>query len=184
MDIKALFLLILAGVLANNYALTQFLGVTPFLGFSRKGEKILGMGLTVTAVTVLAVAVLWPVQNYLLLPYGLAYAQLLVFVLVIALIVALAGLAASRLFHQPLKAYAPVIALNSAVLGAAVNTAGQTYPEALAVALGVGLGFLLALYLMAGVMERIDEHHVPAPFRGLPIMLISAGILSMALLAF
>ena len=160
MDIKALFLLILAGVLANNYALTQFLGVTPFLGFSRKGEKILGMGLTVTAVTVLAVAVLWPVQNYLLLPYGLAYAQLLVFVLVIALIVALAGLAASRLFHQPLKAYAP------------------------AVALGVGLGFLLALYLMAGVMERIDEHHVPAPFRGLPIMLISAGILSMALLAF
>lgn len=184
MDIKALFLLILAGVLANNYALTQFLGVTPFLGFARKGEKLLGMGLAVTAVTVLAVAALWPVQTYLLVPYGLEYAQLMVFVLVIALIVALAGLAASKLFHQPLKAYAPVIALNSAVLGAAVNTAGLSYPEALAAALGVGLGFLLALFLMAGVTERVNERYVPAPFRGLPIMLLSAGIISMALLAF
>lgn len=184
MDIKALILLILAGVLANNYALTQFLGVTPFLGFSRKGEKILGMGLTVTVVMVLAAAVLWPVQTYLLSAYGLGYLQIMVFLLLIVLIVYLVGAAAAKIFHQPLKAYAPLIALNSAVLGAAVNTAGLSYPEALCTALGAGLGFLLALYLMAGVMERIDEHHVPASFRGLPIMLISAAIISMALLAF
>lgn len=184
MDFKALILLILAGVLANNYALTQFLGVTPFLGFSRRGEKLLGLGLTVTAVTVLAVAVLWPVQTYVLAPYGLEYMRLMVFVLVIALIVYLTGAAAAKLFRQPLRAYAPVIALNSAVLGAAVNQIGLSYAEALASALGVGLGFLLALFLLAGVTEKVNERYVPAPFRGLPVLLLSAGILSMALMAF
>ena len=139
-----------------------------------------------TVVMVLAAAVLWPVREYVLGAYGVAYLQIPVFVLVITAIVYLVGLVASKALHQPLKAYAPVIALNSAVLGMAANTAaaGITYVETLASALGIGLGFLAAMLVLAGVQEKINEYHVPAPFRGLPIQLIAAAIVSMALMAF
>ena len=183
---KALLLIILGGVLANNYALTQFLGVTPLLGFSGKGQKTLAMGVTVTVVTVVSAAILWPVQSYLLAATGLAHLQVLAFLLVIACVTWLTDLAAAKLLHQPLKAFFPVIALNSAVLGLAVNNAaaGYGYAESLAAALGVGLGFMAALLVLAGLREKINERYVPAPFRGLPIALITAGIISMALMAF
>lgn len=185
MDVKAILLLILGGVLANNYALTQFLGVEPLLGYAKKTSKIIAMGVCVTVVMVLAAAVLWPVQN-VLAANGLAHLQTIIYVLVIAAIVYAVGMIAAKALHQPMKAYAPVIALNSAVLGMAINTmsAGGAYVEALAAALGVGLGFLAAMLVLAGVQEKINEYHVPAPFRGLPIQLIAAAIISMALMAF
>ena len=186
MSVKSLLLLVLAGVLANNYALTQFLGVSPFLGYAKKSSKILGMGLAVTAVMVLAAAILWPVQTYLLSAYNLGYAQVPVFLLVIVAVVYLVDLAASKIAKQPLGAYAPVIVLNSAVLGLALNNvaAGYTFVESLAAALGVGLGFLGAMWVLSGIEEKIDNHYVPAPFRGLPILLLAASIVSMALMAF
>ena len=185
MTVKSLVLLILGGVLANNYALTQLLGVGPFLGYAKKTSKIVGMGLCVTIVMVLAAAILWPVQTYVL-GERLAYMQTVVFLLVIVAIVYVVGLVAAKVLHQPLKAYAPIIALNSAVLGVAINniTAGYTYVESLASALGVGLGFLAAMLALAGVDEKINERHVPAPFRGLPIQLLAASIISMAVMAF
>ena len=184
--IKSILLLMVGGVLANNYALTQFLGVEPFLGYSRKTSKILGMGICVTVVMVLSAAILWPVQTYVLSAYGLGHLQTMVFLLVIVAVVYLVDLAAAKALHQPLKAYAPVIALNSAVLGVALNNAaaGYTYGESLASALGTGLGFLAAMLTLSCVGEKINERHVPVPFRGLPILLLSAAIISMALMVF
>ena len=186
MTVKSILLLILGGVLANNYALTQFLGVSPFLGFSRKSDKILGLGLAVTLVTVLSAAILWPVQTFVLEALNLGHLQIMVSLLVIVGVVALVDLLAAKVLHQPLRTYAPLIALNSAVLGAVLNnaTAGYNYLESLAAALGVGLGFLLAMLVMSGLREKINERHVPAPFRGLPIALLAASIVSMALMAF
>ena len=182
---KSLLLIILGGVLANNYALTQFLGVTPFLGYSKKGEKALALGLCVTVVMVLSAAVLWPIQS-LLVANGLMHLQVMIYLLIIACIVWLVDLLAAKLLHQPLMTYFPIVVVNSAVLGLVLNNvaAGYSYLEALASALGVGLGFLLAMLVMSGLREKINEKYVPAPFRGLPILLIAASIVSIALMAF
>ena len=183
---KSILLLILGGVLANNYALTRLLGVTPFLGFSKKSDKILALGLATTAVMLVSELILWPVRTSLLSANGLEYLQVMVSLLVIACVVYLVDLLADRLLHQSLKSYAPILVLNSAVLGLALNNgaAGLSYPESLAAALGVGLGFLAAMPVMSGVLEKINERYVPAPFRGLPIALVAASIISMALMAF
>lgn len=182
---KAIVLLILGGVLANNYAFEKFLGVTPLLGYSRKESKLVALGLAVTLVMVLTAALAYPVQS-LLAEKGLAYLQLLVFVAVILALVYIVELAAKKLMNKPLGVYFPLIALNSAVLGLALENSakGYSYGEALAAALGVGLGFLAALLLMAGVQSRIEEKHIPAAFRGLPISLLAASIISMVLVAF
>lgn len=182
---KAILLLILGGVLANNYALEKLLGVTPLLGYSRKESKLVVLGLAVTAVMILTAAITYPVQS-LLAAKSLAHLQLLVFVTVILLVVYLVELIVKRLLNKCLGVYFPLIALNSAVLGMAVENAakGYTYGESLAAALGVGLGFLAALLLMAGVQSRIEEKHIPAAFRGLPISLLAASIISMVLVAF
>ena len=183
---KSILLLILGGVLANNYALTQLLGVSSFLGFSRKSDKILGVGLATTAVMLLSELILWPVRTSVLSANGLEYLQIMVSLLVIAGVVCLVDRLAAKLLRQPLKAYAPILALNSAVLGLALNNAmaGLGYLESLASALGVGLGFLGAMFVLSGVLEKINERYVPVPFRGLPIALVAASILSMALMAF
>ena len=182
---KSLLFIILGGVLANNYALTQLLGVTPFLGYSKKGEKTLALGLCVTVVMLLSAAILWPVQN-LLSANGLVHLQVMVYLLVIACVVWLVDLLSVKLLNKPLKVYALVVIVNSAVLGLALNNAaaGYSYMEALASALGVGLGFLAAMLVLSGVREKINERYVPAPFRGLPIALLAASIISMALMAF
>lgn len=181
---KSMILLVLAGVLANNYALEKFLGLAPFLGQASRGRKALGLGLAVTLVTVLTAAAAWPLQQLVLAPLGLGYLQTLAFAAVVLLAVGLVQLCAGRL-GRSLGLYFPLIALNSAVLGAAVNTAGAaSLAEALLSALGVGLGFLAALLLMGGVLSRLDEQYVPKAFRGLPIRVLAAAILSMALVAF
>lgn len=182
---KTILLLILGGVLANNYAFEKFLGVTPMLGYSRKENKLVALGLAVTVVMVLTAAVTYPIQS-LLAGKALAYLQLLVFVTVILIVVYVVEAIAKLALHKCLGVYFPLIALNSAVLGLALEniTKGYTYGEALAAALGVGLGFLAALLLMAGVQSRIAEKYIPAAFRGLPISLLAASIISMVLVAF
>ena len=182
---KEILLLILGGVLANNYAFEKFLGVSPMLGYSRRGSKLLAMGLAVTVVMLLTAAIAWPVQG-LLEQYALGYLQILVYVATILIVVYLVDLVAKAAFHKCLGVYFPLIALNSAVLGLALENVseGYGYGQALAAALGVGLGFLAALFLMAGVNSRIDKKQVPAAFRGLPIQLLAASIIAMALVAF
>jgi len=182
---KAILLLILGGVLVNNYAFEKFLGVTPLLGYSRRENKLVVLGLAVTVVMVLTAAITYPIQT-LLDGKALAYLQLLVFVAVILAVVYLVEALVKLALHKRLGVYFPLIALNSAVLGFAVENAakGGTYGEALAASLGVGLGFLAALLLMAGVQSRIAEKYIPAPFRGLPVSLLAASIISMVLVTF
>ena len=186
MTMQSLLLILLGGALMNNYVLQGLLGLTPFLGHSGKNAKAAGMGVAVTVVTLLATALTWPLHAYVLEPLGLEYLQTLAFMAVIAAVVYAADAVAARALEQPLKLYAPMIALNSAVLGVTINVVaeGYNYGEALMSALGVGLGFLLALLVMAGLRARINERFVPKSFRGLPILLVTASILSLALFAF
>lgn len=179
---KALLLIMLGGVLVNNYALEKFLGVGPVLGGRKYGSA--AMGFSVAAVMLLAAAVTWPLYRLLVLLCA-EYLETLIFVLVVLLVVYVLG-AMFAMSGKPVGAYFPLVALNSAVLGLAVNniTEGYTYVEALFAALGAGLGFVLAMVLFAGVKSKINERYVPKAFRGLPVMLLAASIISLAFYAF
>lgn len=179
---KALLLIMLGGVLVNNYALEKFLGVGPVLGGRKYGSA--AMGFSVAAVMLLAAAVTWPLYRLLVL-LGAEYLETLIFVLVVLLVVYVLGAMFAK-SGKPVGAYFPLVALNSAVLGLAVNniTEGYTYVEALFAALGAGLGFVLAMVLFDGVKSKINECYVPKAFRGLPVMLLAASIISLAFYAF
>ena len=179
---KALLLIMLGGVLVNNYALEKLLGVGPVLGGRKYGSA--AMGFSVAAVMLLAAAVTWPLYRLLVL-LGAEYLETLIFVLVVLLVVYVLGAMFAK-SGKPVGAYFPLVALNSAVLGLAVNniTEGYTYVEALFAALGAGLGFVLAMVLFAGVKSKINERYVPKAFRGLPVMLLAASIISLAFYAF
>lgn len=186
MTVKSLLAILIGGVLVNNYAFKSFLGVTPLLGNSKCPRKCLVMGLCVTVVMLLTAAVTWPLQKFVLDKLNAGYLQTLVFTAVILLVVWLVELLAKRVCKLSLGVYFPLIALNSAVLGLAVNnvTAGYGFVEALVSALGVGLGFLVGLLVFNGVQSRINEKAVPKAFRGLPVSLLAAAIISLALFAF
>lgn len=179
---KALLLIMLGGVLVNNYALEKFLGVGPVLGGRKYGSA--AMGFSGAAVMLLAAAVTWPLYRLLVLLCA-EYLETLIFVLVVLLVVYVLGAMFAK-SGKPVGAYFPLVALNSAVLGLAVNniTEGYTYVEALFAALGAGLGFVLAMVLFAGVKSKINERYVPKAFRGLPVMLLAASIISLAFYAF
>ena len=179
---KALLLIMLGGVLVNNYALEKFLGVGPVLGGRKYGSA--AMGFSVAAVMLLAAAVTWPLYRLLVL-LGAEYLETLIFVLVVLLVVYVLGAMFAK-SGKPVGAYFPLVALNSAVLGLAVNniTEGYTYVEALFAALGAGLGFVLAMVLFDGVKSKINERYVPKAVRGLPVMLLAASIISLAFYAF
>ena len=145
----------------------------------------MALGLAVTVVMLLVAAIAYPVQAALE-NSGLGYLRLLVFVVLVLLVVYVVELVVKGLMHQCLGVYFPLIALNSAVLGLALENGAKGYGfgQSLAAALGVGLGFLAALLLMNGVQSRIEEKYVPAAFRGLPISLLAASIVAMVLVAF
>lgn len=173
---KQMILLVLGFVLLNNYALTAYLGLTPLLGFARRGEKILALGLSVTGVMLVSSVLLWLLRG--LIP---AYWQLLAAVALILALVYLLQLCLGK----KLGIWFPVIALNSAVLGLALNTAGaEDLLTVVLSALGAGLGFLLGLFLLSGLQEKIEENHLPKAFRGFPIQILAAGIVALALGAF
>ena len=186
---KSLIVILLSSVLVNNYVLSRFLGICPFLGVSKKLDQALGMGISVTAVMLLASAVTWPIQYLLLNRLGLEYMQNIVFILVIASLVQMLELLLKRFLpslHKSLGVYLPLITTNCAVLGVAINniTDGYTFLESMVSSLGCGLGFLLAMVLFAGLRSRIDESGVPKPFRGLAVTLIAASFISLAFMGF
>ena len=178
----AIFTIFLGGVLLNNYALMHFLGISTVLGNARPVKKTCCLGLSITAVMVLATLVTWPLQTYVLAPFGLEYLQILVNVAVILAVAA----AASALCKKNCKTWFMLLAVNSAVLGVTVNAAaeGYTFVQALVYALSVGLGFLLAMVVFCGLRSKIEEQYVPRAFRGLPIQLMTAAIVALALFAF
>ena len=186
---KAIIVTILTAAITNNYVLVKFLGICPFLGVSKKLDQATGMGIAVTAVMLLATAVTWPIQYFLLDKMGLGYLQTIVFILVIAALVQMVELLLKKFspsLHKGLGVYLPLITTNCAVLGVAINniTDGYTFLESMVSSLGVGLGFLLAMVLFSGLRSRIDETNIPRPFKGLAVTLIAASFISLAFMGF
>lgn len=186
---KSLIVILLSSVLVNNYVLSRFLGICPFLGVSKKLDQATGMGISVTAVMLLATAVTWPIQHLLLDRVGLGYMQTIIFILVIAALVQMLELILKRFFpalHKNLGVYLPLITTNCAVLGVAINniTDGYSFLESIVSSLGCGLGFLLAMVLFSGMRSRVDETNIPKPFRGLAVTLIAASFISLAFMGF
>ena len=188
MDFKMLLYILLTGVFVNNYVLTKFLGICPFLGVSKKFDQASGMGIAVTFVMLCATAVTWPIQTYIL-GEKYAYLQTIVFILVIAALVQFVEIVLKKFIpalHKSLGVYLPLITTNCAVLGVAINniTDGYNFVESMFSSLGVGLGFLLAMVLFAGVRSRIENCPAPKAMQGLPITLIAASIVSLAFFGF
>ena len=189
MDMKTLAIILFGSILTNNYVLSRFLGICPFLGVSKKLDQATGMGIAVTAVMLLASAVTWPIQYYVLNALELGYLQNIVFILVIAALVQMTELLLKKFspaLHKGLGVYLPLITTNCAVLGVTINNINDEYTflESMVSSLGCGLGFLLAMVLFSGLRSRINEDNIPAPFRGLPVTLIAAAFISLAFMGF
>lgn len=187
--LKSLILILMGGVLINNYVLQRFLGICPFLGVSKKLKQACGMGVAVTFVMLCATAATWPVQTYILEPNGLGYLQTIAFILIIAALVQFVEIVMKKFIpalHRSLGIYLPLITTNCAVLGVTINniTDGYGFLESMVSSLGVGLGFLLAMVLFAGVRSRIENCPAPKSFRGLPVTLVAASIVSLAFFGF
>ena len=189
MDIKILIYILLTSVFVNNYVLQKFLGICPFLGVSKKLDQATGMGIAVIFVMLMATAATWPLQKFVLDPLGIGYLQTIVFILVIATLVQFIEIVLKKYIpglHKSLGVYLPLITTNCAVLGVTINniTDGYTFVESMVSSLGCGLGFLLAMVLFSGVRSRIEDSDIPETFKGLPITLIAASIVSLAFFGF
>ncbi|MBO5944434.1 MAG: electron transport complex protein RnfA [Clostridia bacterium] len=189
MDVKALIIILMSSVLVDNYVLNRFLGICPFLGVSKKVNQSVGMGISVIFVMLVATAVTWPVQTYILDKLGLGYTQTIVFILVIASLVQFIEIFLKKYIpslHQSLGVYLPLITTNCAVLGVTINniTDGYNFLESMVSSLGCGLGFLLAMVLFSGMRSRIEESDIPESFKGLPVTLVAASFISMAFFGF
>ncbi len=187
--LKNLILILMGGVLINNYVLNRFLGICPFLGVSKKVDQAAGMGAAVIFVMLFATAATWPIFNFVLVPLKLEYLQTIVFILVIASLVQFVEIILKRFIpalHASLGIYLPLITTNCAVLGVTINniTDGYNFLESMVSSLGVGLGFLLAMLIFAGVRTKLDDSDAPKCFRGLPVTLIAASIVAMAFYGF
>lgn len=186
---EKLLLILISTVLVNNFVLSKFLGICPFLGVSKKVETALGMGFAVTFVMALASVIAYLVHYFLLVPLKIEYMQTIAFILVIAALVQLVEMALQKLvpsLYQALGVYLPLITTNCAVLGVAILniTDGYSLIEALTAGIGAALGFTLAIVLFAGIRERLEMADIPQPLKGFPIALISAGLMAIAFLGF
>lgn len=184
---KELILILMGGVLANNYVLQKTIGICPFLGVSKKFDQASGMGIAVTFVMLCATAVTFPINAYLLKPLKLEYLQTISFILIIAALVQFLEIALKKFIpslHKSLGVYLPLITTNCAVLGVTIDNlqyvGDGSFLKAMIASLGVGLGFLLAMVLFAGVRSRIENCPAPKCFRGLPVTLIASAIVAMA----
>lgn len=191
------FTILLTGILTNNFVLSRFLGICPFLGVSKKLNTAVGMSAAVIFVMLLATAVTYPIQKYVLEAHDLGYLQTVVFILVIAALVQLVEIVLKKFMpalYQSLGIYLPLITTNCAVLGVVlinVDTVvlmGQeiryNFVQSMVNSLGAGLGFLLAMVLFAGVRERMEQCDIPDFLKGLPITLIAASLVSLSFLGF
>ena len=189
MDNNSFFAILIGGLLVNNFVLSQFLGICPFLGVSKKMNGAVGMSLAVIFVMLMSTAATWPIYTYLLVPHELEYLQTIVFILIIAALVQLVEITLKRFIpplHKSLGIYLPLITTNCAVLGVTILNIDKGYDfwQSLVNALGAGLGFLLAMVMFAGVRERLESADIPKSLRGLPITLVAASIVSVSFLGF
>ena len=183
-------LIFIVAVFVNNVVLSQFLGICPFLGVSKKVSTATGMGAAVTFVLLLATMVTWLVQTYILVPLGLEFLQTIAFILVIATLVQMIEMIIKKIspaLYQALGVFLPLITTNCCVLGVAILVIQKefTYAESLMYAVSIGIGFLLAMVIFAGIREQLAKTgSTPRAMKGTPIALITAGILAMAFMGF
>jgi electron transport complex protein RnfA len=185
----SLFAIMISALVVNNFVLTQFLGICPFIGVSRQLESAAGMGAAVTFVLALSALVTWLIQHYILVPLQITYLQTVFFILIIAALVQLLEMGL-RKFSPPLQkalgVYLPLITTNCIVLGVSILNVNKNYDLLQSVVHGVcaGLGFALVLLAMAGIRERLESSPVPKRFQGVPITFIAAALMSIAFLGF
>ncbi len=183
------FAIIIGAIFVNNVVLSQFLGICPFLGVSSRVETSMGMGAAVTFVMAIASVVAWLIQNYILVPLGITYMQTIVFILVIASLVQMVEIILKRVspvMYQALGIFLPLITTNCAVLGVAILMIQKEFTllQGMVYAVASAAGFWLAMVIFAGLREQLDIDQMPAPFKGVPIAVITAGILAMAFMGF
>ena len=183
------FVIIISSIFVNNIVLSQFLGICPFLGVSGKVSTSLGMGAAVTFVLAIASIAAYLIQYPILVPLHIEYMQTIVFILVIAALVQMVEIILKKVspaLYQALGIFLPLITTNCAVLGVAILLVQKEYNlgEAVVYAVAVAVGFTLALVLFAGLRERLELENVPKALQGVPIALITAGILAMAFMGF
>ncbi|MBQ3497830.1 MAG: RnfABCDGE type electron transport complex subunit A [Clostridia bacterium] len=186
---KELMGILLTAILTENFLLSKFLGICPFLGVSKKLNTATGMSMAVIFVMLLSTAVTYPINKFILVPSGLAYLQTIVFILVIAALVQLVEIVLKKYIpslYSALGIYLPLITTNCAVLGVVILNVDNGYNFAYSMinTLGAGLGFLVAMVMFAGVRERLESCDVPKFLQGLPITLVAASLTSISFLGF
>lgn len=186
---KEILAIIISALFTENFVMVKFYGICPFLGVSKRIETAAGMGLAVTFVMAVASAFTWTVNEYLLKPFNLLYLQTIVFILIIAALVQLVEMFLKKTvpsLYNALGIYLPLITTNCAVLSVTLLNVQNEYNFILSVLYGTfaALGFTLAIILMAGIREALDEKYVPKAFRGFPIALITAGLMAIAFMGF
>lgn len=182
-------IIFIAAVFVNNIVLSQFLGICPFLGVSKKIDTAMGMGMAVTFVLTISTIVTFLIQKYILDAFGLAYLQTIVFILIIAALVQMVEIILKKVspaLYQALGVFLPLITTNCCVLGVAILVIQKEFNlmESVVYAVSIALGFTLALVVFAGIREQLARTELPPSMRGIPIALISAGILAMAFMGF
>ena len=195
--IKELLVILLSSSLVSNVVLSQFLGLCPFLGVSKKLDTALGMGMAVTFVMTLASIMTWLCQKFILVPLGIEYMQTIAFIVIIAALVQFVEMFLQKSIpslYSALGIYLPLITTNCAVLGVALlnvrtasvitSSGSYTLIETIINGFAAGIGFMLAIVLFAGVRERLESSDIPKALQGMPIALISASLLAMAFLGF
>ena len=189
MDFRFLIAILMSATIVNNYVLRQFLGVCPFLGVSKEKKSAFGMGLAVTFVMIVATAVTWPVQIYILNPSNLGFLQTIVFIVTIATLVQIIEIVLRKFFpplYKSLGIYLPLMTTNCAIFALTITNIKSdfTFIQSIVNSIGAGLGFLLAMMLFSSIREQLESAEPPETFAGLPIILISAAILSLAFFGF
>lgn len=184
-----MMIILFTGILTDNFVLSKFLGICPFLGVSKTTSGSLGMGCAVTSVMVLATAVTYPLYHLFLVPMGLTYLNTILFILIIALFVQLIEMVLRKYIpalYKSLGVYLPLITTNCAVLGVTLLNIDNKYSflESIVCALGGGLGFLIAMLIFSGIRGRLERCPVPKAFSGMPITLVAASIVSLSFVGF
>ena len=189
MDFTSLFSIALGAILVNNFIFSQFLGICPFMGVSKKVDTALGMGMAVIFVMGVASAVCWPINKYLLVANGLDFMQTVTYILVIASLVQFVEMFLQKAMpslYQALGVYLPLITTNCAVLGVVLQNTQNNYSfiESLVYGITGGIGFLIAIVLFASIRERLVFADYPKAFEGFPIALVTAGLMALAFMGF
>ena len=189
--LRAILTVLLAGILTDNYVLSRSVGICPFLGVSKKFQQALGMSLAVIFVILFATAATWPIYTYLLVKFELTYLKTIVFILVIASLVQFVEIILKKFIpplYKSLGVYLPLITTNCIVLGITEEnitaSPARDFLTSMTASLGVGLGFLIAMILFAGVRSRIENCPAPKSFKGIPITLVAAAIVALAFSGF